>query len=95
MSLSSLLDKEVESLMTKLDASLAVQVANAETLSPVDTGELKASWVLKRDSTKSWTVKNTSDHALFQEFGTYKQAGREMFGLRSGRWKSDVIKRIK
>ncbi|OJG97176.1 hypothetical protein RV18_GL001041 [Enterococcus termitis] len=82
-------------MLDQIDASLQVQVNNAVQLSPIDTGKLKKSWKLERNSESSWTVKNTSDHAIFQEYGTYKQSGREMFGARTGRWKKEVVRRIK
>ncbi|WP_086348787.1 HK97 gp10 family phage protein [Candidatus Enterococcus clewellii] len=91
----SALNAERDALYDKVHDSLEVQLENAITISPVDTGELKRSWKLNRNSKNSWTVKNTCDHAIFQEFGTYKQAGREMWGLRSGRWTVEVIGRIR
>lgn len=89
------LNREREALYDKVNDSLEVQLQNAITISPIDTGELKRSWKLTRNGKSRWIVKNTCDHAIFQEFGTYKQSGREMWGLRSGRWIVEVVGRIR
>jgi hypothetical protein len=74
---------------------LKTQVKNAVTMSPVDTGRLRAGWKISRESKTMWRITNKTPDTLFQEYGTSRQKGREMLGLRSGRFVREVIGRIK
>ena len=51
---------------------------NAEDLSPVKTGHLKASWQ-KEQNAEGFSVTNTAEYAGFVNNGTSKQVGQHFF----------------
>jgi hypothetical protein len=77
-------ERRVRSRVTSA-VKLAIQdvTSEARVKSPVDTGRLSANWRSRFDGT-SGEIINATPYAAYQEFGTIKQAGREMIGWRSG-----------
>ena len=62
-------------------------VREAKKLTPVDTGNLKSNWKIKKVKIMHWIVENRTRYAPFVEYGTPRMAPRGML--------AKAIKRVK
>lgn len=79
-----------QELLKQVGYAVKEQTADAQKLSPVDTGKLRSNW-RSSGGGNHYRIENMTNYASFQEFGTHKQVGREMLGLRSERVAQDIV----
>ena len=53
-------------------------VADAQVRSRVDTGEMRAGWTAGQTGEHEWTVSNSVEHTIYNEFGTVHMSAQPM-----------------